>query len=55
VFTNLFLTVDPDHLSEDHGMIEVTLTDVNSPYAWLKFIPAQDSRNFASEMLINSN
>jgi len=33
----------------------VQLTSVNSRYAWLKFIPAQDSRQFASEMLINSN
>jgi len=53
VFTEKYLRIEPTQMSDDHGYIAITIGD-NDPSSWIKFIPSQDMRDFASEMLINT-
>ncbi len=53
IFTDKYLTVDLNEMSDDHGNVRVNFQEL-SPSAWLRIIPAKDELTFRSEILINS-
>ena len=54
-FTDLFLLVEPTTLTADHeGMVAVRLGELSNK-AILNFIPSQDIRDIASELIIHGS
>ena len=54
-FTDLFLVVEPTTLTAGHeGMVQVQLGELSNK-AILNFIPSQDIKDIASELIIHGS
>ena len=52
VFTDLFLVIEPNRITDQEGMVRVNLGELSNK-AIMNFIPAQDIKEIASELVIH--